>query len=91
MLIIRCPWCGPRDEAEFICDGEHAPRPVAAEADDATWAHYLYYRGNARDFIEEHWVHAFGCEQWLVVERHSVTNEIRGVRPVRPFRTGSSA
>lgn len=84
MLSIHCPYCGPRDEAEFICEGEHVDRPDPALTDDAGWAAYLYYRGNDRAFIEEHWVHAFGCEQWLAVTRHSVTHEIRSVKAVAP-------
>ena len=30
MLIITCPFCGPRDEVEFACGGEaHIARPLA--------------------------------------------------------------
>ena len=30
MLIIPCPYCGPRDEIEFTCGGEaHIARPLA--------------------------------------------------------------
>ena len=29
MLLIRCPWCGLREEAEFSCGGEaHIVRPL---------------------------------------------------------------
>ena len=29
MLIITCPFCGPRDEVEFACGGEaHITRPL---------------------------------------------------------------
>lgn len=91
MLLIHCPFCGARDEAEFFCDGEFAARPDPARADDAAWSDYLVRRDNARDWIVEHWVHAFGCEQWLAVTRHSVTNEVRAVRPVRADLPGDGS
>ena len=41
MFVIPCPWCGPREQAEFHCGGEaHIARPT--DADDAAWAGYLY-------------------------------------------------
>ena len=34
MLLIPCPWCGPRAEVEFTCGGEaHIERPVDADAE----------------------------------------------------------
>ena len=40
MLLIPCPWCGPRDESEFGCGGEaHIARPSETERlSDADWA-----------------------------------------------------
>ena len=33
MLLIHCPWCGPRDETEFRCGGEaHIARPADPDA-----------------------------------------------------------
>ena len=39
MLLIRCPWCGPREESEFSYGGEaHIVRPKDPYAlDDADW------------------------------------------------------
>ena len=48
MLLISCPWCGPRDESEFSCGGEaHIARPADPGAlSDAEWADYLFARRN---------------------------------------------
>ena len=32
MILIRCPWCGPRDAGEFAYQGEARPRPDPAAA-----------------------------------------------------------
>ena len=33
MLLIECPWCGPREETEFSCGGEaHIARPPSPDA-----------------------------------------------------------
>ncbi len=60
MLLIPCPWCGPRDEIEFRCGGEaHIARPAdPAALDDAAWAEYLYMRANPKGILAERWVHA---------------------------------
>ena len=46
MLLIPCPWCGPRPENEFHYGGEaHVARPAdPAAVDDAAWADFLYMR-----------------------------------------------
>ena len=50
MLLISCPHCGPRDEAEFSCGGEaHIARPLAENSiTDAQFADYLFYRHNPK-------------------------------------------
>ena len=44
MLLIKCPWCGDRDETEFSYGGEAAiKRPQDPKAlDDKQWADYLF-------------------------------------------------
>ena len=44
MLEIPCPWCGPRNESEFVCAGEaDRKRPPDPEAEtDEAWADYLF-------------------------------------------------
>jgi heterotetrameric sarcosine oxidase delta subunit len=81
MLLIRCPWCGPRDEIEFRCGGEaHIVRPADPDAvSDAEWADYLFMRTNAKGAHRERWVHALGCRRWFNVLRSTVSHEILAV------------
>jgi heterotetrameric sarcosine oxidase delta subunit len=81
MLQIPCPWCGPRDEAEFHCGGEsHIARPPEAEQlSDAEWADYLYMRANPKGLHYERWVHSSGCRRWFNVARDTVTHDIHSV------------
>jgi len=86
MLQIECPWCGPRDEREFRYGGEvPVVRPAEPEATgDEVWAHYLYYRTNRQGRQRERWLHRYGCHQWLVVERDTVTHAISAIGPLVP-------
>jgi sarcosine oxidase subunit delta len=79
MLLIPCPWCGPRAEPEFRFGGEPALRPVpAAEVSDETWADYLYYRTNEKGEHRELWCHAGGCGGWFVLRRDTVSHAVLG-------------
>ena len=88
MLLIPCPWCGPRDESEFSCMGEaHIARPKDPDAlSDAEWADYLYMRANPRGRHRERWVHALGCRRWFNVERDTHTHDI-----LRSYLVGEEA
>ena len=81
MLLIECPWCGPREESEFHCGGEaHIARPERPEVlSDAEWADYLFMRTNPKGRHRERWVHEAGCGRWFNVERNTVTHEITAV------------
>ena len=81
MLLIECPWCGPRDESEFRCGGEaHIERPRDPDAlSDGEWADYLFFRDNIKGVQAERWVHAHGCRRWFNVLRDTVTYRIHGV------------
>lgn len=84
MLLIPCPWCGPRDEAEYVCGGEaYLVRPPL-DCSDADWAAYLFERKNPRGQTVDRWRHAFGCGQWLNVTRDTVTHAIIAVEPGSP-------
>lgn len=81
MLLIPCPWCGPRDEVEFRYGGQaHVAYPGdAAAVDDAEWGQYLFVRDTPKGPLRERWRHSSGCRRWFNVVRHTVTNEILGV------------
>ena len=81
MLLLDCPFCGPRDETEFRCGGQsHIQRPGPHDAvSDEQWSAYLYTRQNPKGLHFERWVHAGGCRQWFNVARHTVTHQVRAV------------
>ena len=79
MLLIPCPWCGPRDEIEFRYGGQAG---VAYPSDpdaltDAEWAEYLFMRENPKGDWTERWFHVAGCRRWFDVGRSTATNEFR--------------
>ena len=75
-MRIRCPWCGERDEPEFVCGGTtHSARPKLSACDEK-WAMYLFFRENPKGLHLERWRHAFGCGQWFNVARNTATHEI---------------
>ncbi len=84
MLLIRCPYCGARDESEFSFGGEGGiARPLNPDAlSDEQWADYLFMRKNPRGAHEELWNHAQGCRRWFNVERDTVTYRIAATRPI---------
>ncbi|WP_086726524.1 sarcosine oxidase subunit delta family protein [Streptomyces carpinensis] len=81
MLLISCPWCGPRDEAEFHYGGQaHVPYPEEPAAlTDEEWARYLFFRDNPKGPFAERWSHAAGCRRWFNAVRDTATNEILAV------------
>ncbi|MFF4275172.1 sarcosine oxidase subunit delta family protein [Streptomyces sp. NPDC001536] len=85
MLLIPCPWCGPRDEAEFHYGGQaHVPYPeTPSTLTDEEWARYLFFRDNTKGPFAERWSHAAGCRKWFNAVRDTSTNEILTV-----YRTG---
>jgi heterotetrameric sarcosine oxidase delta subunit len=84
VLLIPCPWCGPRAELEFGYGGQAS---IAYPADpdaltDEEWAAYLFLRDNPRGELDERWVHTAGCRRWFRVRRNTATNEIAGSSPM---------
>lgn len=81
MLMISCPWCGPREELEYRFGGEsHVVRPGASdEVGDVEWGDYLHARSNPRDVHYERWVHLYGCRRWFNIARHTTTHRIEAV------------
>lgn len=77
MLLITCPYCGPRSEEEFAYGGEgHIARPTDTDGlSDEEWADYLFMRTNTKGAHYERWVHAHGCRRWFNAVRDTATNE----------------
>ncbi len=78
MLIIHCPFCGPRNESEFMHGGPaKTKRPQSPEdMADSEWIDYLTVPKNPIGPVEEKWWHVRGCGKWLAITRHTVTHEI---------------
>jgi methylglutamate dehydrogenase subunit B len=77
-LLIPCPFCGPREHAEFSYGGDASVRrPQQVEpAWDPEWQAYVYERANPRGPHQEYWHHVMGCRQWLLVTRDTLSHEI---------------
>jgi methylglutamate dehydrogenase subunit B len=77
-MLIPCPFCGPREHAEFAYGGDatvrrpHQDEPVWGPE----WQAYVYVRANPRGRHREYWQHAAGCRQWLVVTRDTLSHEV---------------
>jgi heterotetrameric sarcosine oxidase delta subunit len=89
MLLIPCPWCGPREEVEFRYAGQAHVSAPSAEVGDDTWSRYLYFRANPAGRYAERWVHTAGCRRWFNLWRDTLTHEITrvylpGERPEEP-------
>jgi len=84
MLLIECPFCGPRAQSEFVCGGEgRIVRPQPPETvSDRAWAEYLYFRDNPRGDHCERWCHRYGCGLWFNLLRNTITHAIAGTGPI---------
>ena len=78
MLLIKCPYCGERDQSEFTNGGEaHVTRPKNPEqVTDREWAEYVFIRSNPKGIYYERWVHTHGCKKWFNAVRNTSTDEI---------------
>jgi sarcosine oxidase subunit delta len=86
MLLIVCPYCGPRAQTEFSYGGDASRRRPADDAGTEAWFDYVYLRNNPRGPHREHWQHVAGCRAWLAVERDTLTHAILAVAPARGGR-----
>jgi sarcosine oxidase, subunit delta len=77
MLLIPCPYCGPRPEIEFRYGGEaHIARPTdPAAVDDAAWSAFLYGRTNPKGLHAERWRHIHGCGRFFNAVRNTASDK----------------
>jgi sarcosine oxidase subunit delta len=80
-MLISCPHCGPRDEAEFTYLGAALPRSPGREAGQSFAE--VYQRDNPCGAHRELWHHNFGCRGILEVDRDTLTHAISAARYVR--------
>lgn len=89
MIRIHCPFCGPRDHAEFSYGGDATVDYPALDADTAAWTAAVYDRANPRGAHREYWHHVAGCRAWLTVERDTLTHEVGEVAFAHPGLRGT--
>jgi methylglutamate dehydrogenase subunit B len=90
MLRIECPFCGLRDETEFVYGGDASRiRPDMSDTDMKTWNDYVFLRDNPKGPHAEYWFHQHGCRSWLKVGRDVVSNKISSVTFANPTAGGS--
>lgn len=82
-MLIRCPWCGERDQSEFTHGGDAAAArpadPDAMSLDD--WLAGIYWRTNPEGPHAELWQHSAGCRAWFTALRDTVTHEVLATGP----------
>jgi heterotetrameric sarcosine oxidase delta subunit len=83
MMLIHCPHCGPRAQAEFVYE-RTVDSVVALGAEPGDAMNILFARTNPRGPDDEIWRHTYGCRAWMVITRHRVANDIAEVRAVGP-------
>ena len=82
-MRIPCPYCGPRDLAEFTYQGDATVvRPDPDNGDPDAWCAYVYQRSNPMGRHQEYWQHTQGCRAWLKVTRDTLTHEIESAEIV---------
>jgi sarcosine oxidase subunit delta len=76
VLLITCPYCGPRPELEFAYAHEaHIVRPEdPSRVSDDEWGEFLYFRKNPKGLHAERWRHASGCGRFFNALRDTTTD-----------------
>jgi len=96
MLLIHCPYCGPRPELEFNYAGQaHIARPAdPAQVNADDWGEFLYLRKNTRGVHAERWRHTRGCARFFNALRDTTTDHFlatyRAGEPMPPLPTGGA-
>ena len=77
MLLIPCPWCGPRDDTEFRYGAESgAAMPQdTPRLSDRAWAEWVFVRANPKGPLRERWNHSHGCRRWFAITRDTATDQ----------------
>ena len=84
-MLINCPYCGPRDAAEYTYQGDgNRTRPDPMSQDIQAWNEYIYDRVNIAGDQNEIWQHSGGCRAHLRVTRNTLTHKVSSVAFARP-------
>ena len=79
MLLISCPFCGPRSEDEFAFGGDATVVTQKEQSNTEAFADQIFLRVNPKGWHKEFWVHRYGCRRWMIIERHTVSHQIKSV------------
>jgi len=83
-MLITCPYCGPRDVAEFTYQGDgNRVRPNPMSQDIEAWNDYIYDRINLAGDQNEIWQHSGGCRSHLAIVRNTLTHKVSSVHLMR--------
>ncbi|WP_373083728.1 sarcosine oxidase subunit delta [Sneathiella sp.] len=85
-MVIKCPFCGPRADVEFVYGGAAGLTCPPDDAGDTAMTDYLYRRENPIGPHRELWVHRHGCGIWIEVERNTLNHVITRTGPVGETR-----
>ena len=91
MMRIACPYCGPRDHAEFSYEGDARVSYPPLDAPREAWCEAVFTRENPRGPMLELWQHVRGCRAFLHIERDSATHEILSVTFAHPALAAAMA
>lgn len=75
MKIMTCPVNGERAISEFVYGGELRSMPDPNQADDATWAAYVFNRNSLPEVKREWWCHV-PSNTWFIAERDTLTDTV---------------
>lgn len=84
MQLFSCPFCGLRDETEFVFGteaGKTRPEP-APEVSAQDWSRYLYSNINPKGRTREIWLHVT-CGEFFAMERDTVSHAVLNSVPLR--------
>lgn len=73
MKVFDCPVIGRRPISEFDYVGEVRRPPM--DADETTWAAYVFNRQGAPGLLREWWYHR-PTGRWYVMERDTLKDEV---------------
>jgi sarcosine oxidase, subunit delta len=80
MMLIDCPHCGERAQAEFAYE-RTLDSIVTLDMSPEEAVTRLFSRANPRGEDRELWRHSYGCRQWIVLRRDRRTHAIAAVDP----------
>lgn len=84
MQLFSCPFCGPRDETEFLFGaeaGKRRPEP-ATDVSPEAWAGYLHFDRNPKGPTREIWLH-LTCGEFFLMERDTASHAVSRAQALR--------